>query len=103
MVQPPAPFETREQKHEYCKRHPYKSGDATDLGNKWCWRPESGNDPPGVCGPLPPRELGPMVQGCQGPNNCFDENFKAWFTGLLVVCVCALHAMYKLGVLGAAA
>eukprot|EP00439_Symbiodinium_sp_Y106_P039537 s1359_g4.t2 len=103
VVQPPAPFETREQKHEYCKRHPYKSGDATDLGNKWCWRPESGNDPPGVCGPLPPRELGPMVQGCQGPNNCFDENFKAWFTGLLVVCVCALHAMYKLGVLGAAA
>lgn len=103
VVQPPAPFETREQKHEYCKRHPYKSGDATDPGNKWCWRPESGSDPPGVCGPLPPRDLGPMVRGCQGPNNCFDENFKAWFTGLLVVCVCALHAMYKLGVLGAAA
>eukprot|EP00437_Effrenium_voratum_P027608 CAMPEP_0181411004 /NCGR_PEP_ID=MMETSP1110-20121109/7641_1 /TAXON_ID=174948 /ORGANISM="Symbiodinium sp., Strain CCMP421" /LENGTH=1321 /DNA_ID=CAMNT_0023533589 /DNA_START=112 /DNA_END=4077 /DNA_ORIENTATION=- len=99
VSRPKAPFDTRLQKIEYCRQHAYKSG-AESLGNKWCWKPLNGEDPLTVCGPLPSRDLGPMVEGCSGPNNCFGFDFKVALTVVLALCGVALHAMYKLGVLG---
>jgi len=102
VVRPEAPFDTREDKRKYCEQHPYVDGDSSAPGNRWCWKPTN-HLQPSTCGPLPARDLGPVVAGCQGPNNCYDDNFKAWLTALLVFCSVALHAMYKLGVLGVAA
>eukprot|EP00913_Durusdinium_trenchii_P019451 g18287.t1 len=91
--------ETREEKEEYCRKHPYTPGDAENLGNKWCWKPaDSGARK--SCGPEPERDLGRMVKGCHGPNNCFDQKYKVALTGVLIASSVALHVMYKLGVLG---
>lgn len=98
-TRPQAPFKTREEKEEYCRKHPYTPGDAENLGNKWCWKPaDSGARK--SCGPEPERDLGRMVKGCHGPNNCFDQKYKVALTGVLIASSVALHVMYKLGVLG---
>ena len=41
-----------------------------------------------------------MVKGCQGPNNCYDQNFKAVLTVVLISCSLVLHIVYKSGTLG---
>eukprot|EP00435_Cladocopium_sp_Y103_P063182 s248_g24.t1 len=80
-LRPKAPFDTREEKMTFCKKHPYRAGDGHDLGNQWCWLPTDDTLSPG-CGPSPTRDLGPMVEGCHGPNNCYNRNFKAQGTGV---------------------
>lgn len=97
-LRPKAPFDTREEKMSFCQKHPYHAG-ATDLG-QWCWRPENDDVLAHRCGPSPSRDLGPMLEGCHGPNNCYSRTFKFYLTGILILCSVSLHAMYKLGVLG---
>lgn len=99
VSRPKAPFDTREEKTTFCKNHPYRKGDAKDVGNRYCWTPQQDLGS-GSCGPNPPVDLGPMVEGCYGPNNCYDRNFKGYLTGILILCSVAIHSMYKLGVLG---
>jgi len=91
------PFHTREEKKDYCAKHPYLSGNSESLGNKWCYTLTS---EPHNCHPMPERDLGPMVYGCSGPNNCFNDAFKLALTGLLLLCTLAMQIAYKFGVLG---
>jgi len=102
-----APFYTLQEKNDYCKQHPYKRlqtdkvNERTDsnstLGHKWCY---SYSSEPDTCQPVPSRDLGPLVQGCVGPNNCFNDDFKLAMSGTLVLCILAMKSAYKFGVLG---
>eukprot|EP00440_Ansanella_granifera_P051896 gb/GFBE01056266.1/.p1 GENE.gb/GFBE01056266.1/~~gb/GFBE01056266.1/.p1 ORF type:complete len:1328 (+),score=229.68 gb/GFBE01056266.1/:1-3984(+) len=96
---PVAPFDTREEKEHFCKTHPYTSGDEDATGNKWCYTPALDEN---HCGPLPKRSLGKLVDGCEGPNNCFSDEFKGVLTAILALCGATLHCTYRFAVLGAA-
>lgn len=87
-----APFGTWEDKSHFCKEHPYVSGNTTDPGNTWCFHV---GDEKSQCGPVPARDLGPLVDGCVGPNNCFSEDFKHALTIVLVGSSVLLHCVYK--------